>query len=311
MKEKQKSFVSAIVYLHQNESEIIPFLHVVHSVLSENFEQFELVFVNDASADRSRDTLKQAASRFSGCMVSILNMSYYQGLEASMCAGVDLAIGDFIFEFDTAVIDYDPELILQVFHRCQSGFDIVACGKETERPASMLFYYVYNRSSGAQYRLKSETFRLISRRGINRVNAMNVSLPYRKAVYANCGLKMDFIAYTPTVLDSGGRRKTALKNPQDTALTSLILFTNFAYRATLAFTFLMMLATVGSIAYVVAVYVMGNPVEGYTTIMMLSSGAFFALFAIQAVVIKYLSVILGLVFQKQRYVVESIEKITE
>jgi dolichol-phosphate mannosyltransferase len=72
----------------------------------------------------------------------------------------------------------------------------------------------------------------------------------------------------------------------------------------------MMFATVGAIVYVISVYLLGNPVEGYTTMMLFAAGAFFALFAVLSVVIKYLSVILGLVFNKQRYVVESIEKIT-
>jgi dolichol-phosphate mannosyltransferase len=61
---------------------------------------------------------------------------------------------------------------------------------------------------------------------------------------------------------------------------------------------------------VVAVYLIGNPVAGYTTMMILISGAFFALFATLAIVIKYLSVISGLIFHKKEYLIESIEKVT-
>ena len=138
---------------------------------------------------------------------------------------------------------------------------------------------------------------------------MSLNLPYRKALYANCGLKADSIQYK-SVNTGKKHNKPALKNPYDTALTALILFTNVAYRMTLIFTLIMMLATLGSAVYVVTVYLLGNPVEGYTTMMLVMSGAFFALFAVLAVVVKYLSVILGLIFNKQRYVIESIEKIT-
>jgi dolichol-phosphate mannosyltransferase len=70
-----------------------------------------------------------------------------------------------------------------------------------------------------------------------------------------------------------------------------------------------MLATLISIAYVVTVYLLGNPVHGYTTMMMLISGSFFAMFTIMAIIIKYLSLILRLIFNKQKYLIEGIEKI--
>ena len=304
---KQKNFVSAVVYIRNNAGTIDSFLIMLHSILSGNFEKFEIICVNDASTDDSKEIVKNLAQSTSNCMLSIVNMSYYQGVESAMRAGVDLAIGDFAFEFDEAVLDFEPELIMRVYNRLLQGFDIVSCGRGNLRASSKLFYSIYNRHSGTQYALKSETFRIVSRRAINRVYSMSTNMPYRKAMYSNCGLKLDYISYKPTIDDA--KYKQVLKDPHDTALTSLILFTNIAYKVSLFFTFAMMTAAIASVAYVVMVYLTGNPVEGYTTMMILISGAFFALFAILAVVIKYLSVISGLVFHKQRYMIESIEKI--
>jgi len=120
-------------------------------------------------------------------------------------------------------------------------------------------------------------------------------------------LKVDYIHYKPT--NKTKKNIQTLKSPHDTALTALILFTNLAYKVTLVFTFIMMAATLGTVGYVIAVYITGNPVEGYTTMMLLISGAFFAVFAVLTVVIKYLSVMLGLIFHKQKYIFESIEKV--
>lgn len=305
---KQKNFVSAVVYIHNVEDMIDNFLEMIYGVLGDNFEKFEIICVNDCSTDNSKEVIKNHANEISSCMLSIVNMSYYHGVEAAMRAGIDLAIGDFIFEFDEIVVDFDPSLIMDVYNRSLQGFDIVSCGKGNYRASSKLFYSIYNRHSGTQYALKSETFRIISRRGINRVQSMSVNIPYRKALYYNCGLRLDYIYYK--TINTDAKQKQRLKNPYDTALTSLILFTNIAYKVSLFFTFAMMLATLGSLTYVVVIYLAGNPVEGYTTMMVLMSGAFFALFAISAVVIKYLSVISGLVFHKQRYMIEGVEKIT-
>ena len=304
---KHKNFISAVVYVYNAENEIESFLKMLYGVLNANFEKFEIICANDASSDNSKNIIKSLAGSFNNCILSIINMGYYHGVESAMLAGVDLAIGDFVFEFDSTVRDYAPELIMQVYERSLQGFDIVSCGNERTRASSKIFYSVYNRHSGTQYKLKSETFRIISRRAINRVHSMSVNLPYRKALYSNCGLKADYINYKP--VSTNAKQMQMLKNPHDTALTSLILFTNVAYKITLIFTFIMMIATLGAIIYVISVYLLGNPVEGYTTMMLFMAGAFFALFAVLSVIIKYLSVILGLIFNKQRYVVESIEKV--
>jgi len=307
MNEKQKQFISAIVYVQNDESYIKKFLEMVYTVLSQNFEKFEIICVNDYSDDATKQVIRDVSSTMTDCMISIVNTGFYQGIEAAMLAGLDLAIGDFVLEFDEAVIDYDTEMIMQCYNRCVEGFDVVSCGSGNRRGSSRLFYSLYNRHSGTQHELKSETFRIISRRGINRVYAMSPNPMYRKALYQNCGLKTDYLEYEGI---GASNRKHVLKQPHETALTSLILFTNIAYKATVALAFAMMLATLASIIYTVTVYIAGNPVEGFTTMMVLLSGAFFALFTILAVVIKYLTVILKLVFQKQRYTLESIEKLT-
>lgn len=221
-----------------------------------------------------------------------------------MYAGLDLAIGDFAFEFDRASMDYEKELIMQAYHRSLTGFDIVACGRENAGTFSRLFYWIYNNSSDGQYELKSETFRVISRRAINRIHSMSIDIPYRKAVYCNCGLKKDFIGYSSTNPD----KKKGVKSRYDTASTTLVLFTALGYRIALLFSLIMMTATVGSVIYIIAVYAMGSPVEGWTTTMLLVSFGFFMLCTILTIVIKYLSILLQLVFRRQKYLIESVEK---
>jgi len=156
---KQKTFISAVIYICNAETVIENFLKTLYGVLYEHFEKFEIICANDASTDATTDIIRKLAGSFNNCTLSILNMSYYQGVEAAMHAGVDLAIGDFVFEFDSTAMDYDPELIIRVYERSLHGFDIVSCGRERIRALSKLFYSLYNRHSGTQNKLKSETFR--------------------------------------------------------------------------------------------------------------------------------------------------------
>lgn len=52
-----------------------------------------------------------------------------------------------------------------------------------------------------------------------------------------------------------------------------------------------------------------RPVEGWAPLMGMLSVGFFGIFLVLTLVIKYLDVILKLIFQRQKYMVSSIEKI--
>ena len=54
-----------------------------------------------------------------------------------------------------------------------------------------------------------------------------------------------------------------------------------------------------------------HPVAGWTTTILFLSVVFFGLFAILTVIIKYLQIIVDLVFKRKHYSFESIEKLTK
>lgn len=307
---KEKNFISTVLYVHNNEIQIIDTLKKVNKVLSDNFEHYEIICVNDYSTDKSVNQIRNFADTVKGSVISILNMSYYQGRELSMNAGVDLAIGDFVFEFDNVDMDYSIETVMEVYHQSLKGFDIVsAAPQKPMKKTSLLFYNLFNGYSNNPNKLKTETFRVLSRRAINRVQSMNKTIPYRKAIYANCGLKIDTIYYDSNMekninVDDGDIRKNV-------AIESLMLFTDIAYKSAIFMTFLMMIGIVLVGIYTIFVFASQQPVAGWTTTMLFLSVGFFGVFAILAVIIKYLSIIVDLIFKKQKYMIESIEKITK
>lgn len=306
---KEKNFVSAVVYVRNDMNEINSFLTMLYNVLKEKFEKFEIICVNDCSKDNSKEVVLKFADSIEDCILSIVNMSYWQGVEAAMHAGVDLAIGDFVFEFDSIVMDYEPNLIMQVYNRSLQGFDIVSCGKSNMRFSSRLFYFVFNQISDAQLKLKSETFRILSRRAINRVHSMSAHMPYRKALYSNCGLKTDFIGYTS--MDAGKKRKQkrAFKNPGDTAFTTLILFTDAAYRISVFFSIMMSVFMFGFGLFTVIVYFSSMDLTvGWAPLMGLLSAGFCGVFIVLTIIIKYIDTLLKGIFNRQAYLISSIDK---
>ncbi len=310
---KEKNFASAVVYIHNNENQIKVFMDTIFKAFDANFLKYEVIFVNDCSNDSTIEQIEKYMDGTHNAVVSILNMSYYQGLELSMNAGVDLAIGDFVFEFDNINVDYETDMIMKVYYEAFKGFDIVsASSNRKKRAMSSLFYKIFNKYSNIQYALETETFRVLSRRAINRVHSISKTIPYRKAVYANCGLELKNIKYEATKNDNKYENsKLKSKSNRNLATSAIVLYTDIAYKFTSIMTMVMMLITIIVGIYTTTIFITGNPIAGWTTLMLFLSFGFFGLFAILSMVLKYLVVILDLSFKKQKYVFESIKKITK
>ena len=98
---KEQNFASAIIYVHNAEKRVGSFLKTIIAVMETNFHHSEIICVNDASTDGSLDEIKKVSSLASCTSLSVINMSYFHGLEMAMNAGINLSIGDFVFEFDS------------------------------------------------------------------------------------------------------------------------------------------------------------------------------------------------------------------
>lgn len=310
---KEKNFISAVLYLHNNEKPVRTFLPALCRTLSENFTEYEIICVNDCSTDGSASVVRDFAAQPNGeTMISLVNMSLYQGTELSMNAGIDLAIGDYVYEFDNPLMDYDSRMIMDVYRKSQEEYDIVSAAPETGYKNSWLFYRIYNRYSGSPYQLRTESFRILSRRAINRIGSISKTIPYRKALYANSGLKIAVLTYRQKPLKGKPLTKQLNERRREMAFDTLILFTDIAYRISLTLSALLLLFSGSTAVYACVIFfVRHRPVAGWTAALLLLSGGFFGVFFLLSIIIKYLSVLVDLIFKRQKYLIESIEKLTK
>ncbi len=309
---REKKFISVVIYLHDVEKYLYRFLDTVIPVFEGNFEQFEIVCVDDACQDHTIDILKKYIEEHKvKAIVNIVHMSFFQGLESAMNAGRDIAIGDFVYEFDDVYVDYDVRMIREVYDRLLAGNDIVAASSGGKmRLTSKVFYTLYNKTNRGNGKIGPETFRIVSRRAINRIKSMGQYIPYRKAVYANCGLQMNTVIYESRDRMVRTRNKVVSAERTALALDSFIYFTNVLERVSAVISALFLGLTVGMGIYII--YDMFNgtkPVEGWLSTMGFLALGFFGVFTLLTIILKYLSVLLNLVFRQQRYLVADIEKV--
>ena len=277
MDNKEKNFASAVVYIHNDEKRIASFFDKLIDVLQCNFEHAEIICVNDNSNDDSVKVIKEMSQKMRGeaISISLLNLSYFHGIETAMSAGVDIAIGDFVFEFDSLIFDFEEELIMMTYrHSINNGYDIVST-------------------------VPNKKEKLSSR----------ITVLYRKVVYMNCGLKTDSIRYNTVTTEKEVLDNKMKDYRTSLAIDSLILFTELGYKFSFAMTVFMMLISIAMVFYSAVIYFTSNPIEGWTTTILFLAVAFFGLFGILTIVIKYLQIIVDLIFKKKRYTFESVEKL--
>lgn len=310
MANKEKNFVSAIIYVHNAANRIDNFLKNIITIMEDNFEHSEIICVNDSSGDNSLEVIKETSKMASTTVISVINMSYFHGMEVCMNAGINMSIGDFVFEFDNTILDFNPQLIMDIYRKSLTGFDIVSASADRkERFTSGMFYKIFDRYTDVSYKMTTESFRVLSRRVLNRVEAMNKTIPYRKVVYANCGLKMANIRYETIEAAQYKVDKKEKSFRTGLAVDSLILFTQMGYSFSKRMTVLMMIISVFMLIYSIVVYATSNPIAGWTTTILFLSVAFLGLFGVLTIIIKYLQVLVNLVFKRKQYSFESIEKL--
>jgi len=309
--EKENKFVSLVVYLHNNEADIEKFFSTTVKAISERFAQYELVFVDDACDDNTLATLSDCVlADYVDAMVNIVHMSYYQGLEVSMNAGRDAAIGDFVYEFDSCAVDYDVAVLDMIYEKLLEGYDIVSAVSDShKRLSSKVFYGLYNSSLRENTgKVGPDNFRIISRRAINRIKSMGVFIPYRKAVYANCGLKTYRLTYNTV---NSNKKSGSTTERVKLAFDSFIYYTDVLEKLSKYLCLLFLFTTVGIGIYILSdVILHHHTADGWLSIMGFLSVGFFGLFLLITFVLKYLTAIINLIFKQRRYVVSDIEKIT-
>jgi glycosyltransferase involved in cell wall biosynthesis len=114
--------VSVVVPLY-NEQDSIQLLHdAISDAISDVFQDYEIVFVDDGSSDNTFDLAKKLAADDPKLRVLKFRRNY--GQTPAMAAGIDYAQGDIIVTMD-GDLQNDPRDIPNLVGKINEGFDIV------------------------------------------------------------------------------------------------------------------------------------------------------------------------------------------
>lgn len=198
--EENKKLVTILIPAY-NEEEALPMLYERLVKLMDGLPQynFELLFVNDGSRDKTLDILKEM--RKSDSRVCYVNLSRNYGKEVAMIAGFDYINGDCMINIDADLQD-PPELIPEMLKYWEEGYDDVYAKRKSRKGESIFkkltswgYYRVLQSMTNIQIQTDTGDFRLLDRRCVEAIRQMRESQRYTKGLYSWIGYKKKEILY--------------------------------------------------------------------------------------------------------------------
>lgn len=183
-----------------NEEKTIPVLYHRLNACSkrDHGNNYELIFVDDGSTDRSLYVLKEFAK--SDSRIQIIELTRNFGHQAAIRAGLDYTNGDLIITMDSDLQD-PPELILELLKAWRSGYDVVHATRQTRKgetlfkTCSALLYYRILRLMGVDILADTGDFRLMTRSVLESLKEMPEKRLFLRGMIPWLGYKQGQVYY--------------------------------------------------------------------------------------------------------------------
>ena len=185
-----------------NEEESIPlFYEEMERVQTSMGEEFEYIFINDGSSDKTLDVLREL--NLLNPYAHYLSFSRNFGKEAALYAGLQHATGDYVTVMDVDLQD-PPELLIEMKQRLdqQTNLDCVGTrrvtrdGEPTIRSFfARMFYKLINHISQVEMVDGARDFRLMRRPMVDAILKLSEYNRFSKGIFAWVGFDTEYLEY--------------------------------------------------------------------------------------------------------------------
>jgi glycosyltransferase involved in cell wall biosynthesis len=162
--------------------------------------RFELIIVDDGSADRTAEIVASYLDRYP---ITLVRLTRNFGKETALLAGLDQARGDATIIMD-ADLQHPVDLIERFIALWEEGYECVYGMKEHRRNESFLkrfftriFYLGINRGSGVKVVPNALDFRLLDRAAVRALCALRERVRFTKGLYAWLGFRSIGVPFVP------------------------------------------------------------------------------------------------------------------
>lgn len=300
----------SIIIPSYNEQDNIPVAaQRVSSLMQENNIDYEIVFVNDGSKDKTWEIITEESEKNSNIVG--VNFSRNFGKESAIFAGLKYAKGDACVLIDCDM-QHPPEVIVDMYKIwSENDVDVVegrkaSRGKESflYKMFAKLFYGSVKKSSGIDMSGASD-FKLLDRKVVDALNEMPERLTFFRAMSGWVGFKTEKV-YFDVAERNSGESKWSVKSLIKYAINSITSFTSAPLHAVTACGLIMLLVSVIMAVNTLYNKLSGNSLEGFTTVILLQLFTSSVIMISLGVIGYYISKIYEEIKQRPRYIVSEV-----
>lgn len=243
--------MSVVIPVYNEEMNIVKLYNRLCDVLNGAGIDWEVVYVNDGSRDRSLAILKGLAE--SDSHVRFIDFSRNFGHQLAITAGIDHAAGEWIVVMDGDGQD-PPELLPELLAKAREGFEVVYAKRRKrdgenfmKKFTARLFYRLLARITNIEIPVDTGDFRIIHRKIQRILKQMPEQHKYIRGQISWIGFNQTYLEYDRAER-MGGETKFTYKKMMRFALDGISSFSTWPLKvATIsgfivsAFAFLMII----------------------------------------------------------------------
>jgi dolichol-phosphate mannosyltransferase len=232
--------------------------------------RFELILVDDASADRTPELLDSLAD--SDPRVRVLHLARNFGHQAALTAGLEYARGNAVAMLDGDLQD-PPELLPAMLAHWRSGSDVVSAVRTDRAGESRLklttahwFYRLFAKLSDLDLTRDAGDFRLLDRRALDALLSLRERNRFLRGMSAWIGYTQTAVPYEREPRHAGETKFTLRKMLR----FSLDAITSFSWRPLQLATvlgFLLSCVALLTIPLVIGLRLAGETIPGFATVL--------------------------------------------
>ena len=279
-----KKLITVIIPAY-NEEETLPDITKRLEKLSQKVPQynFEFLFVNDGSRDKTLEILQDFAARdprISYINLSRNNLSRNFGKEIGVAAGLDYAQGDAVVIMD-ADGQEPPELIPTMIQWWEKGYDDVYARRNKKKDSAVrrftshTYYRTLQHMTRIPIQVDTGDFRLFSRKCVLALRQFREASRQNKALFSWIGYRKKEITYDQPPRTAGQTKwKFGLLSPGNSLINLAIDgFTSFTTLPLRFITIAGLFISLAAFIYIIVILIqaaMGVPrIGGYNTLLIL------------------------------------------
>lgn len=290
----------SIVIPIYNEEEIIPELLSRLKNSSHDWGEYEIIFVNDGSVDRSCQLLTQASSQENN--LRLIEFSRNFGHQIAVSAGLNYAKGDCV-----AIIDGDlqdpPEMIKDFLAKWREGYKVVYAIRKArkenifKRMAYNSFYRILRYLAEIEIPLDAGDFCLMDRKVVDVINSMPERNRFVRGLRSWAGFSSVGVEYEREKRFAGEPKYT-LRKLIHLALDGMIGFSSVPLKASTYFGFIIaFFSFLIGVLLIVLKLTVGVDAQGWTSIILI----IFFMGGVQLIVMGMLGEYIGRIYKEVQH----------